>query len=79
MYKFQNRTMLEYQHLPSRDHPQEMNLGQKIEAFMKKNCDKHRNVIVRDFFFFGFINSKLVKKLSRFKYEQNNCYKDFNL
>ncbi len=46
---------------------------------MKKICDKHRNVTVREFFFFGFRDSKLVKKLSRFKYEQNNCYKDFNL
>lgn len=35
-------------------------------------CAKHKKVIVRDFFFFGFTNLKLVKKLSRFIYEQKN-------
>jgi hypothetical protein len=31
----------------------------------------------RFFVFFGFTNLELVKKLSKFKYEQNNCCKDF--
>jgi hypothetical protein len=35
-------------------------------------CAKHKKVIVKDFFFFGFANSKSVKKLFRFIYEQKN-------
>jgi hypothetical protein len=35
-------------------------------------CAEHKKVIVRDFVFFGFTNLKLVKKLSRFIYEQKN-------
>jgi hypothetical protein len=35
-------------------------------------CAKHKKVIMRDFLFFGFTNLKLVKKLSRFIYEQKN-------
>ncbi len=35
-------------------------------------CAKHKKVIVRDFFPFGFTNLKLVKKLLRFIYAQKN-------
>jgi hypothetical protein len=38
-------------------------------------CEKHRKVTVKDVFFLGFLDSKLVKELLGTKFEQKSIVK----